>query len=309
MNSNFERISLGVLNKLLYYNMSYVHGFYFIMLRLVLLCVLSAFATFSMAQSPMVIATHPIYLIAKEVTQGVEEPQLLLANQSGHDVQLTPAHRKAIQDASLVIWLGKAHETPLASLLQNNPKAISLLDSHIINILPRRSSRNVPMANTIDTHVWLDPNNAVRIGFFIAALRSQQLPQNKQKYWDNARRFAQQMLQTSQMYKNKKSQSYWSYHDAYQYLEPSLNLKFAGALTDDPHVAATAAQLKYLNDHRPNATMCLLAEGNANQNQYRILNPVIFQRVDESLSSDNDFIEAWKKLAGETSKCVAAASK
>ena len=44
---------------------------------------------------------------------------------------------------------------------------------------------------------------------------------------------------------------YWAYHDAYQYLERSLNLKFAGAMTDDPHVAPTVTQIKFLNDTRP----------------------------------------------------------
>ena len=89
----------------------------------------------------LVVSTRPIYLIAKEITKGVEEPQLLLQGQSGHDVQLTPAHRKAINDASLVIWLGKAHEAPLNKLLSNNKKAIALLDSGILSILPQRNTR------------------------------------------------------------------------------------------------------------------------------------------------------------------------
>ena len=53
------------------------------------------------------------------------------------------------------------------------------------------------------------------------------------------------MLQAAQAYDSSSNgKPYWSYHDAYQYLERSLNLKFAGALTDDPHVAPTAAQIK-----------------------------------------------------------------
>ena len=134
------------------------------------------------AQSPLVISTHPIYLIAKKITQGVETPELLLGNQSGHDVQLTPAHRKAIQEAGLVIWLGQAHEAPLEKVLGESNKAIAILDSGIIQALPLRSTRGVAIKNTIDTHVWLDPNNAVRIGFFIAALRSQQYPEHKAMY-------------------------------------------------------------------------------------------------------------------------------
>ena len=90
------------------------------MLRLFIFVFFSMLSTWGWTQS-LVVSTHPIYLIAKEVTEGVEEPILLLGDQSGHDVQLTPAHRKAIQDASLVLWLGKVHEAPLEKLLNKNP--------------------------------------------------------------------------------------------------------------------------------------------------------------------------------------------
>ncbi|ENW03452.1 metal ABC transporter substrate-binding protein [Acinetobacter beijerinckii] len=279
------------------------------MLRLFIFVFFSMFSTWGWTQS-LVVSTHPIYLIAKEVTAGVEEPILLLNDQTGHDVQLTPAHRKLIQDASLVIWLGKAHEAPLDKLLHQNRKAIALLDSGILTILPQRSLRGVALANTVDSHVWLDPNNAVRIAFFIATLRSQQYPENKTKYLANAKNFSQQMLQASQQYdSSNKSKPYWSFHDAYQYLERALNLKFAGALTNDPHIPPTAAQIKYLNDNRPKTEMCLLAETSASKSQYQKLNPVIFESVDESMRAEDSFISAWKKLASKTDKCVLSAQK
>ncbi|WP_407303067.1 metal ABC transporter solute-binding protein, Zn/Mn family [Acinetobacter sp.] len=279
------------------------------MSRIFAFCVLALFSSLSWAQN-LVVSTHPIYLIAKEITQGIEKPVLLLADQTGHDVTLTPAHRKAILDASLVIWLGKAHEAPLDKLLSDNSKAISILDSGIVQTLPQRNTRGVALKNTVDTHVWLDPNNAVRIGFFIAALRSQQMPEHREAYFKNARAFAQKMFLTAQHFNvNGKIQPYWAYHDAYQYLERALNLKFAGALTDDPHVAPTIAQIKYLNDSRPSRTMCLLAEGHASKNQYQKLKPITFQAVDESMGGAGDFVGAWKKLAEQTHNCVLNARK
>lgn len=279
------------------------------MLRLFIFVFFSMLSTWGWTQS-LVVSTHPIYLIAKEVTEGVEEPILLLGDQSGHDVQLTPAHRKAIQDASLVLWLGKVHEAPLEKLLNKNPKAIALLDSGILTILPQRSLRGAALANTIDSHVWLDPNNAVRIAFFIATLRSQQYPENKAKYMANAKEFSQQMLQVSQQYESSnKAKPYWSYHDAYQYLERALNLKFAGALTDDPHIAPTVTQIKFLKDNRPKTQMCLLAEVSASRSQYQKLNPVEFQAVDESMRGEDNFVIAWKKLASKTDKCILSTQK
>jgi zinc transport system substrate-binding protein len=280
------------------------------MSRFIVVCLMSLFASLSWAQAPMVISTHPIYLIAKEITHGVEQPKLLLENQTGHDVQLTPAHRKMIQDASLIIWLGKAHEAPLANVLSNNSNAIALLDTNIIHTLPLRNSRGVALKNTIDTHVWLDPNNAVRIGFFIAALRSQQHPENKNLYWANAQKFAKEMLQVSQQYKNSGAvRPYWAFHDAYQYLERPLHLKFAGSLTEDSHIAPTIAQIKYLNDSRPQNTMCLLAESGANPSQYKKLGNVQFEKVDEAFTNQQNFVSAWQYLATKTRDCVKLAQK
>lgn len=101
------------------------------MSRFFAFCTLALLSTLGWSHS-LVVSTHPIYLIAQEITQGIEKPVLLLENQTGHDVTLTPAHRKAIQDASLVVWLGKAHEAPLDKLLSDNPKAISILASDSI---------------------------------------------------------------------------------------------------------------------------------------------------------------------------------
>ena len=280
------------------------------MKRIIAFCLSALLASVAWAQAPLVVSTHPIYLIAKSITQGVEEPVLLLGNQSGHDVQLTPDNRKTIMDASLVIWLGKEHEAPLERVLVNNNKAISILNSGIIQALPLRSTRGVAQKGTIDTHVWLDPNNAVRIGFFIAALRSQQHPENKALYWDNARKFAKEMLLVSKQFNaTSNAKPYWAFHDAYQYLERPLNLKFAGALTDDPHVAVTLGQIKYLNDTRPYTKMCLLAESNASPSQYQKLGQIAFQKVDENLSEQQRFVGAWKQLAQETQRCVNDARK
>lgn len=275
------------------------------MLRFIAFCLVSLFTVTSFAQAPLVISTQPIYLIAKEITKGVEEPKLLLENQTGHDVQLTPAHRKLIQDASLIVWLGKAHEAPLNSVLANKDNTIALLDSGILQTLPLRNSRGKALKDTVDTHVWLEPNNAVRIGFFIAALRSQQQPENKAAYWNNAKSFARDMLIASQQVQNKGTGlPYWSFHDAYQYLERPLNIKFAGSLTEDSHMAPTIAQIKYLKDSRPQNGMCLLAESSASASQYNKLGSVIFQAVDESFSQQQNFVSAWQTLANVSRNCV-----
>lgn len=274
------------------------------MSRFIAFMSLALLASLSWAEG-LVISTQPIYLIAKEVTKGVETPTLLLADQTGHDVSLTPQHRKIIQDASLVIWLGQAHEAPLHKLLGSDAKAIALLDSGLLKLLPQRTTRGEALPNTVDTHVWLDPNNAARIAFFIAALRSQQMPEQRDVYWNNAKVFAHKMFTTAQNYSlSAPGKAYWAYHDAYQYLERPLQLGFAGALTNDPHVAPTVAQIKYLKDSRPFKQMCLLAEGHASKHQYQKLGNIVFEKVDETMAHAENFVDGWRDLAEKTHNCV-----
>ena len=86
-------------------------------------------------------------------------------------------------------------------------------------------------------------------------------------------------------------------------------MKFAGALTSDSHMAPTVTQIKYLSDSRPMSKMCLLAEGHASKNQYQKLGNISFQKVDEMMSGEGDFILGWSKLAQEVQNCVLSARK
>ncbi|KAA8732128.1 zinc ABC transporter substrate-binding protein [Acinetobacter qingfengensis] len=272
---------------------------------LVVMVIIASFSQFALAKG-LVVSTHPLYLIAQEVTKGVEQPALLLTpQQSGHDIQLTPKGRQMVQDADLVIWLGKQHEAPLQSLLSQKSNAIALLNSSILKTLPQRDVKGRAIANSIDTHVWLEPNNAIRIGFFIAALRSQQQPQYKAQYWQNAQNFAKEMLAVSRVVnKNSRPKNYWAYHDAYQYVERALNLQFAGALTTDPEIPPTIAQIQYLMVNKPQKNMCILAEYHADGHLIQRLAPVTTVTVDEAMANENNFVIGWKKLIKSIQQCL-----
>ena len=69
--------------------------------------------------------------------------------------------------------------------------------------------------------------------------------------------------------KVRVNQPYWSYLDAYQYLERALNLGFTGALTDDPHITDCCPRLNISWTIGRKAQMCLLAETSTSSSQYR----------------------------------------
>lgn len=263
--------------------------------------------------SGMVVTTHPLYLIAKAVTQGIEQPTLLLpASQSGHDVQLHPADRQRLKQANFVLWFGAQYEAPLARVLKDRPNAIALFELKAFHRLPARNAQGQAFKNSLDPHLWLDPVNAVAIAHAIAAVRARQFPQFAIQYKTNANTFTQQLMaQVRPLQATQRVRPYWAYHDAYQYLERSLNLQFKGSLTVEHDLPPTLGQLAWLQHNRPaspakqaNAkTMCLLAEGQIDPATLKRLQPVRLQVVDETMRSSKDFITGWSKLAQDIVHC------
>lgn len=263
------------------------------------------------AVSGMVVSTHPLYLIASAVTQGIETPVLLLpANQSGHDVQLRPGDRQRLKQANFVLWFGAQYETPLAAVLNNQDNAIALFELKAFKRLPLRDTQGNAFANSLDPHIWLEPANAVGIAYAIAAVRARQFPRYASHYQRNARAFGQRLMAQARRHYASTARPYWAYHDAYQYLERSLHLKFKGSLTIEHDLPPTIRQLAWLQQHRPKqkngtvAAMCLLAEGHAAPATLERLQPVKIQTIDEIMSGEQDFVAGWQKLAQDIASCV-----
>lgn len=262
----------------------------------------------------MIVSTHPLYLIAKSVTQGIEKPELLLSpNQTGHDVQLRPQDRQRLKQANLVLWFGSSYEVPLTKVLSGQRNAIALFELKAFNRLLVRDAQGRPQANTLDPHIWLDPINAIAIAHAIAAVRSQQFPQFANQYQQNAQQFSQRLIaQIRQQKAITTPATYWAYHDAYQYLEKSLKLQFKGSLTLSHDLPPTPNQLIWLSKQRnidkknkSNKTMCLLTEARIDQSVVNYLQPLQQQSIDEIMLGQQDFVDAWVKLAGQISQCTA----
>ena len=276
--------------------------------RLFLLVVISSvMLCFSSAQAGTLVAsTHPLYLIAKAVTAGVEQPVLLLPPaSSGHDVNLRPSDRLLLKQSDFVVWFGRDYEAPLYDLLAHQRNAIALFDLKAFHRLPLRDMKGQAIPKSLDPHIWLDPNNAIGIAYAIAAVRAQQFPKHAVQYQQNARRFGEQLRTVVQTEKPDSTRSYWAYHDAYQYLENALNLKFAGALTADAHLPPSIGQLVWLKQHRPHAnTVCLFAERQPNTALLTKLQPIDYYPIDEVMAQSTDFIQGWQALAQRLKQCV-----
>ncbi len=263
-------------------------------------------AAASVAQAGTLVATtHPLYLIAKAVTAGIEQPVALLpAASSGHDITLKPSDRILLKNSDFVVWFGRNYEASLTNLLEHQRNTIALFDLKAFRRLPLRDLRGQPIAGSLDPHIWLDPANAVGIAYAIATVRAMQFPKLAPQYLHNAETFSQKLLAVAARERVNSPRAYWAYHDAYQYLEPSVQLRFAGALTTDPELPPSVGQLLWLSQHRPHPeAVCVYSEKPLSPALIEKLGPVQHYPIDEVMADASDFVQGWQALVQDIKRC------
>ncbi len=266
--------------------------------------------TVSAQAATVSVSNYPLFLLSEAVTEGTPSAkQLLQAGEIGHHGGISPLDKKDIQDSMFVVWFGESLENSLTASLEDAPNAIALLDFDAFKRYPQRDEQAKPISNTLDPHIWFDAENAKAITRALAVIHSHANPQHKAIYQANVQKFAQRMdaAVASAKSKSAKPEPYWAYHDAFQYIENSLNLQLVGTLTRDHHLAPKASQLRWLNQQRPNATMCLVAQSVPAKGLLSKLQPVrsTVQAEDMSNSKDKDFVEEWQQMAEQMRRCIA----
>ncbi|WP_410209808.1 metal ABC transporter solute-binding protein, Zn/Mn family [Aquirhabdus sp.] len=254
----------------------------------------------------LVATTHPLYLIAQAVTQGIEQPVALLPPaSSGHDVNLRPSDRLVLKQSDFVVWFGRDYEASLKDILEHQRNAVALYDLKAFHRLPLRDVQGQPIKDSFDPHIWLDPANAIGIAYAIATVRAKQFPDKSRLYLQNAQKFSAHLLAVAHAEQANPPRHYWAYHDAYQYVEHTLNLKFAGALTADAELPPSGGQLIWLSQHRPSTmAVCLFAERTPAAALVQKLSPVQSYPIDEVMAGATNFVDGWQAIAQQFKKCT-----
>jgi zinc transport system substrate-binding protein len=270
------------------------------------LVVLGSF-TLSAHAATVSVSNHPMFLLSQAVTEGTPSAnQILQAGDVGHHGSISPSDKKAIQDSKFVVWFGPSLENSLTGSLEMAPNAIDLFAFNAFTRHPLRDIQGKPIAGTFDPHIWLDPENAKAITRALAVIHSHANPEYKSTYQANAKKFAQRMdnavakIQQS----TQKQRPYWAYHDAYQYIENATQIKLAGSLSPDHHLAPKASQLRWLNDNRPAKQMCLVNQSTASKGLLAKLQPINTTVQIEDMSDSEDFVEGWTAMAQQIHQCI-----
>ena len=259
------------------------------------------------ATNTVSVSNYPLYLLSEAVTKGTPSAQRILqAGDVGHHGSISPSDKKLIQDSTFVVWFGPSLENSLTGALENAPNDIALLDFDAFNRHPLRDIKTQPISNTEDPHIWLDPDNAKAITGALAAIHTHANPQYKDVYQANVKDFAKRMdAAVQQVQKAAPSpRDYWAYHDAYQYMENAANIRLAGSLSPDHHLAPKASQLRWLTTHRPTPQMCLLNQSETAKGLNAKLKPLRTSVQIEDMSNSTDFVDGWTTMAQQINDCI-----
>ncbi len=242
-------------------------------------CLATFLLSTSALATPKIIASIvPVHSIVASVMGEVGTPELLLSGQnSEHTASLSPQQISDLGNADVVFMNGGGLEYKLGQIsgseAVNGKKFISLFNSPGIKTLDVRKGGTFEAdeheedeseveehegedhdeaVQSIDPHVWLDPENAKLMAKAVAAELSRVDPQNAGTYAANAADYAASLDQLaadiSAVTKPILIKPFIVFHDAYQYFETRFGLSAVGSISDASATAPSAQRLKEIRD-------------------------------------------------------------
>ncbi len=237
--------------------------------------------------APQVVASiKPVHSLVASVTRGVSEPRLLIpAGASPHTYSLRPSDVAALHDAGLVVWIGGNAETLLA------PTIASLADTPVLELgriedmalLPARrggawekrghahdhdgdhGQGPEHAEQAMDTHLWLDPDNARAILEAVAERLAALDPGNAERYRANAAAAGERLdaleARLEQRLAPVRERPFIVFHDAYHYFEAHFGLNGVGSIMVSPDQPPGARRMLEMREAiRERGAVCVFRE-------------------------------------------------
>lgn len=209
----------------------------------------------------VVVSIKPIHSLVAAVMQGVGEPKLIVEGAgSPHSYAMRPSQAAALEHADIVFWIGPDLEHFLVGPLDTLASGAKLVTLEKVPgltiLLPREGGAFEAEAEeghdhareTIDPHLWLDPQNAKMMVATIDDALSSADPAHSQGFHANARglkdRLGKLEAETRDTLAPVREEPFVVFHDAYQYFEKRFGLSAAGSVTVDPQAMPGAARLE-----------------------------------------------------------------
>lgn len=257
----------------------------------------TAFAVPACAGAPpdVIVTLKPVHALVSGVMRGVGSPALLLDGAaSPHTYALRPSDVRRLANAGVIVRVSKQLEVFLAkplSQVSSRTQVVTLdeipgmtlhglrsggdFEPHQHSVDDKGAGRrksgakhghdHAPVAQAIDGHLWLDPDNARIAALHIADVLSAAAPEQAGRFKQNAEALVQRLTefdrQLAAELRPLAGRPYIAFHDAYQYLERRYGLTSAGAVTLNPEVPPSANKLSQLRARlAKRGIVCVFAE-------------------------------------------------
>ena len=215
----------------------------------------------------IVVTIKPLHSLVTGVVGNTARTHLLVdGKQSPHGFKFKPSQVKFLNNAAVVFYIGDTFETFMEKAFDSIPSnvvKVPVAEKARLKLLPYREGgpweedkheghdhghEGHHDEGGGDMHVWLDPDNAIKMIKAITRELSKVYPENRDIYKANARSYVQKITaldsELSAALSNSKEFPFIVFHDAYQYFEKHYGLNGVGSITFDPHDFPSPKRLK-----------------------------------------------------------------
>ena len=267
-------------------------------------------------QKPLIATANPaIYQIMQAIALNSE--QLILINggsNSEHNQKFNKSDLEKLSQVKIFYYIDDKIDYNLSKLVKNFPNLMVLKVAYLPDIKIIEG----------DSHLWLNPENAIIVASDIAEKLTSLDPDNKSYYQNRSSNFNRQTIKNinfinnlfakKELSKNKDyKHSYLFYHNGYSYFEKYFHLNPVMSMLYDDDKEISIADLKKFNSLiKQNKIRCLFGDAHsekssakklAENNNIKFLQVNLWQNENRHLNQDG-YNEGIKNLAIAIKGCI-----
>ena len=213
------------------------------------------FLTCSASAETMVASFYPVWLIALNLTDGIEEidVRLLAPADTGclHDYQLQTSDMRSLSSADLLLVNGAGMEAFLSSVYDAFPALPVVEASEGIPLLDDVSPVSIGESETEhNAHIWLDPSLAALMAENLAEGMISVMPEYDEAIRRNLDSWSARMSSLDGLLKEElapyQGADIITFHEAFPYFARAYGLNVAAVINKEPGETPTPAQMAEL---------------------------------------------------------------
>ena len=250
------------------------------LLSTIMLFAFSSINVFATETTGVISTIQPINsLVSAVIGNTGKSITIIPSEQSPHDFKLKPSDVKVLQNGNIIFYVSNHLESSVTKVFKNLPKnikLINLMEESGINHLAIRDNAawerhdhhgddhddhdkhgkkhddHDDHEKEDDVHIWLSPDNAIKIVQKVNKVLSLYFPENSKIYNDNTTKFIDKIrnlkMELVKELSPIKNKPYIVFHDAYQYFEKTFELNAVGSVALEGDIASSPKQISIIKD-------------------------------------------------------------